>query len=140
MLCVAGTCCCQTIQTADQVKTVSETPPNSTSQDRRSKRRYTIHLPLQIKVTAKRRVARTGTGNLLNISSDGIAFTSDVQLRTGMSVSLYISWPVLLDGKTRLMLVVAGKVVRTDGELVAVRTVRCEFRTQKAGRRDRVPS
>jgi hypothetical protein len=65
------------------------------------------------------------------MSSKGLAFTSAETFRLGMSINLFISWPILLDGKTPIMLVAEGGVVRSDRQVTAVKMVRYEFRTQK---------
>ena len=77
-------------------------------------------------------VTNAGIGTVLNMSTKGIAFTSDATFHAGMSVTLSISWPVLLDGQTRIMLVVDGKVVRREGHVTAVQIVRHAFHTKKS--------
>jgi len=101
------------------------------SGDRRSRRRYSIHLPLHFAVIGKRRFASAGTGNVLNLSSKGIAFTSDETFSRGTLMELSISWPIRLYGKTPIKLVVEGRVVRSDGQVTAVAILRHEFRTKR---------
>ena len=110
---------------------VSEMLPTEISGDRRSRRRYSIHLPLHFAVIGKRRFASAGTGNVLNLSSKGIAFTSDETFSRGTLMELSISWPARLYGKTPIKLVVEGRVVRSDGQVTAVAILRHEFRTKR---------
>jgi len=76
-------------------------------------------------------VTSTGAGETLNISSGGIAFTSDHTFEIGASMECSIRWPVLLNNVTPIKLVVEGRVVRSDGQFTAVEIRRHEFRTQK---------
>jgi hypothetical protein len=68
---------------------VSEMLPTKKSRDRRSRRRYPIHLPVHFKVIERDRLISAGTGNVLNMSSNGIAFRADETFRLGMSLNLY---------------------------------------------------
>jgi hypothetical protein len=68
---------------------------------------------------------------VLDISSKGVAFTSEQSVSVGSPIQFTVSWPILLDGKTKIMLVAEGRVVRTDRKVVAVKIRRYEFRTQK---------
>jgi|SRR5579871_1388830 len=99
--------------------------------DRRSRRRYAISLPIQIHVPKRHHVASVGTGKVVNISSRGIAMTTDESLNVGTLVELFIDWPALLDGKIPVRLVVEAVVVRTDDCVMAVEIIRHEFRTKR---------
>jgi len=100
--------------------------------DRRIGHRYEISLPVRIKLIGKNPTTGLGSGNVLNISSRGIAFTSDSAFNVGVNVELSVSWPALLHGSTRVKLVIKGKVIRTDGQIRAVEMLRYEFHTQKS--------
>jgi len=66
------------------------------------------------------------------MSSSGLLLVTDRILSPGRKVQVLIDWPVKLDGRVRLRLVVFGAVVRvgTEGALqAAVRIERYEFRT-----------
>jgi hypothetical protein len=99
------------------------------SQDRRSKRRYPIELPVQYKIMKNYLVMGTGSGNSLDLSSGGIAFTSNTPLKIGSYLELSVSWPVLLNQSCPLKLVASGRVVRSDQTLTAISLDRYEFRT-----------
>ncbi len=102
------------------------------SQDRRSKRRYPIELPVQYKIMKNYLVMGTGSGNSLDFSSGGIAFTSSTPLKIGSYLELSVSWPVLLNQSCPLKLVASGRVVRSDQNCTAIRLDRYEFRTSGA--------
>jgi hypothetical protein len=95
--------------------------------ERRAAKRFPMRLPIRYKGEAQ-----SGVGQVVNISSGGVLFTTDgTQLPTGV-LELSISWPVLLDEAVALNLVAVGPVVRTEAGKVAVRINKYEFRTTKA--------
>jgi hypothetical protein len=98
--------------------------------DKRSKQRYPIDLAVKYNIVKNGLVIGTATGNTVDVSSDGIAFTTIETLRVGAYLELNINWPVLLNGSCAMKLVVEGKVVRSDGSLTAIRILRYEFRTR----------
>jgi hypothetical protein len=100
------------------------------SENRRSKQRFAIDLPLTYKFVKNYLVTSTGTGQTLDISSSGIAFTTNETINIGTHLELSISWPVGLNANCRLKLVIEGRVVRSDGGSAALRMDRHEFRTQ----------
>ena len=101
--------------------------------DRRRKKRYPMNLQVEYKVVKNYLVVGNGTGTSVDMSSNGIAFTTDQMLKVGSYLELSANWPVLLDGACPLKLVVFGKVVRSDERMTALRVDRHEFRTRKAG-------
>jgi hypothetical protein len=112
--------------------TVLDTVPTEIGDERRKKRRYPLSLPLKFKVFTRTKVTLSaGAGNLLNISSKGIAFTTDEFVPPTRLIELSISWPILLHGVTPLKLVAVGRLVRMEGHLIAVEVSRYEFRTAK---------
>jgi len=106
-----------------------EVLPTQISGDRRARRRYPIHLPLQYQVMQKGLVTSAGPGKLLDMSSTGIAFTSGDIFKFDTVIRLSIRWPILLHGDIAIKLVTEGKVVRSNGEVTVVRVLRYEFRT-----------
>jgi PilZ domain len=112
--------------------TLQEPPVAEISEDRRSKRRYPISLPVQYKIMKNYLVTGTGSGNSLDLSSGGISFSCPEPLRVGSYLELSISWPVLLNQSCPLQLVASGRVVRSDRTCTAMRLDRYEFRTQGA--------
>src|SRR5215471_13604117 len=110
-------------------KILTDGSPTEVSQDRRSKRRYAIELPVQYKIVKNYLVLGTGTGSSIDLSSGGIAFTTDAPLRVGSYLELSISWPVLLNQSCALKLMAFGRVVRSDETRTAISLDRYEFRT-----------
>jgi len=56
-------------------------------------------------------------------------FDAGRPLPAGLDVELSIAWPVLLNDKSPMQLVVSGRIVRCIGNHVAFRMVQHEFRT-----------
>ncbi len=76
------------------------------------------------------RIAETGTGRTLNISSGGVWFSTESMLTSGMPVELSMNWPVLLNDSCPMKLMIYGCVVRSNERGAAVAIERYEFRTQ----------
>jgi len=98
--------------------------------ERRIKRRFRIEQDVRYKMLYGQRIAETGTGRTMNISSSGVWFTTPNMLTAGMPVELSMTWPVLLNDSCPMKLMIYGCVARSDEEGVAVTIERYEFRTQ----------
>jgi hypothetical protein len=97
--------------------------------DRREDRRYGLHLECRWKLIRRRRVLDTGTGRTIDLSSGGLSFDAGRHLPEGLNVEISVTWPVLLHNVAPLQLVISGRIVRSNGRQIAVRTVQHEFRT-----------
>jgi hypothetical protein len=97
--------------------------------ERRHDRRYEIQLDLRWRLIRRRRVLETGTGHTIDLSSGGVHFETDRPLPAGLNVELSIAWPAMLHNMAPLQLVVAGKIVRTNGRRTAIQKNQHEFRT-----------
>ena len=79
--------------------------PSSQSQtdipERRSADRFPIEREVRYKVLSKRGVGEPeeGVGTTINISSNGVLFTTDQALIPGKRLELSISWPAELDNR-----------------------------------------
>jgi hypothetical protein len=104
--------------------------PDQIAGDRREDRRYTISLEVRYKLIRRRRVLDTGVGCTVDLSSGGILFEADRPLPVGLNLELSIEWPALLNDIAPMRLQVVGRIVRTENNRVALRTVQHEFRTQ----------
>ena len=102
-------------------------------EDRRSRRRYALKLPLNYKLFNETRIT-VGSGATRNLSSNGVAFEVLESMQPGKFVELEIQWPVALEGDVPLKLVVQGPVVWNEGDLAAIRITRLQFRTQPKAR------
>ena len=98
--------------------------------ERRSKRRFQIDQEVKYKMLYGQRIAETGVGRTLNISSGGVWFTTENMLTSGMPVELSMNWPVLLNDSCPMKLMIYGCVVRSNEKGAAVAIERYEFRTQ----------
>ena len=99
------------------------------SADRRRRRRYSLSLAVRWKLLWRAKPVESGVGRTLDLSSGGVLFETDQELPVGMKVEVYVSWPVLLDTATAIQLVVAGNIVRSEQNQVAVQFTQHEFRT-----------
>jgi len=100
--------------------------------ERRNKRRFQIEQEVRYKMLYGQRIAETGSGKTLNISSGGVFFTTENVLTAGMPVELSMNWPVLLHDSCPMKLMIYGCVIRSGDRGSAVAIERYEFRTQGA--------
>jgi hypothetical protein len=98
--------------------------------ERRSKRRFRIEQEVRYKMLYGQRIAETGVGKTVNVSSGGLWFTAENTLTAGMPVELSMNWPVLLNDSCPMKLMIYGCVIRSSGKGAAVAIERYEFRTQ----------
>ncbi len=100
-------------------------------EDRRSARRFPISCVLQYRILGQG-TWEIGHGKTVNMSSGGMLFVTDRVLAPGRKVEVQVQWPVKLNERAGLKLVVIGEVVRagSGGEIqAAIRIERYEFRT-----------
>jgi len=98
--------------------------------ERRTKRRFEIEQEVRYKMLYGQRIAETGVGKTMNISSGGVWFSTENMLTSGMPVELSMNWPVLLNDSCPMKLMIYGCVVRSNEKGAAVAIERYEFRTQ----------
>lgn len=98
--------------------------------ERRTKRRFGIEQEVRYKMLYGQRIAETGAGKTMNISSGGVWFTTENLLTAGMPVELSMNWPVLLNDSCPMKLMIYGCVIRSNDKGAAVAIERYEFRTQ----------
>jgi len=104
--------------------------PAERGKDRRSKARFPIRREMRFKVLENGRITASGAGHTQNICSEGVAFFSDGDLTVGSFVEVSISWPVLLDDRCPLRLIVFGRVLRSEEGWSVCSIDKYEFRTQ----------
>ena len=100
--------------------------------ERRQKQRFPLEHEIRYKMLYGQRIAETGTGRTANISSGGLWMTTETMLTSGMPVELSMNWPVLLNDKCPMKLMIYGCVVRSNERGAAIAIERYEFRTQGA--------
>jgi len=98
--------------------------------ERRLKRRFPIEQCVRYKMLYGKRIAETGTGKTLNVSSSGVWFSAETMLTSGMPVELSMNWPVLLNDSCPMKLMIYGCVVRSNDKGAAMAIEHYEFRTQ----------
>jgi hypothetical protein len=99
--------------------------------ERRRRQRYRLELEARYKVLRRGEVLASGVGRTVDISSQGILFSSDQPLAQGLNVELSISWPTLLNQVAPLQLLVVGRVVRCGTHEAAIQFERYTFRTRR---------
>lgn len=97
--------------------------------DRRVHQRFPMSLNVEYKFLIGGHVECQGFCLTVNISSHGTLLRLPNNLPSLKSIDLSIKWPVLLRGTVPLKLVVRGRVVRNDGDSIAVKFLEHEFRT-----------
>jgi hypothetical protein len=99
--------------------------------DRRISQRYPLRLAVKCRrIEPQFPWDRLIAGESLNISSTDLLFTTTEVFLPGQTVEAFIDWPILLDNRVRLSLVVEGVVVRTAEDRAAMRIERYHFRTR----------
>ena len=98
--------------------------------ERRTKRRFEIAQDVRYKMLYGQRIAETGSGKTLNISSGGVWFSTENMLTVGMPIEVSMGWPVLLNDSCPMKLMIYGCVIRSNEKGAAVAIERYEFRTQ----------
>lgn len=107
---------------------VSHWPARS---ERRVKFRYPLDLTVRYRCLSKESLV-SGEGLAVNLSSGGVLVASQHQMNVGALVEMSIEWPLLLDGRTSLQLIVVGRVLRRGSSHFAASFERHEFRTMKS--------
>jgi hypothetical protein len=103
-------------------------------EDRRRHRRYPIRLNVNYKLFHLGHVEQTGSGRTANISTGGALFETDRSLPGRGEIVLEIAWPARLDRVGRLKLVVRGRIVRNEGNAIAVRFTAYDFHTKRSSK------
>ena len=101
--------------------------------DRRAADRFPIEREIRYRILGKRGNPDEGIGKTINISSNGVLFTTDKILIPGKRIEVSISWPAQLDNRCQLKLVAKGRVARLEQGRAAVEIQQYEFRTAGRG-------
>ena len=103
--------------------------PNFSGPERRASVRFPLALEVYC-VSYPRGQVETCEGKTIDISSSGLRFAAPGPLERELRLDIAIDWPVLLDGRVQLQLIVGGTVVWSSGTETAMRIQRHEFRTR----------
>jgi PilZ domain-containing protein len=98
--------------------------------DRRGADRFPIEREVRFKVLSRKSEDEFGLGKTINMSSNGVLFTTEERLLPGKRLELSISWPAQLNSRVALKLVARGRVVRCEEGKAAIEIHQYEFRTQ----------
>jgi hypothetical protein len=98
--------------------------------ERRVSDRFRMECDVRYRVLNSKLEDWLGVGRTVNMGSSGVLFTTDGLLIPGGRLELAISWPVFLNDKVALKLVVRARVVRREGGMAAAEIQQYEFRTQ----------
>lgn len=100
--------------------------------DRRRSARYPIEREIRFVVSSRRKTDNNevGSGRTINISSNGILFSTNQHITAGSRIKMAVDWPVKLENNCQLKLSAFGRVVRCDDGTAAVEIEQYEFRTR----------
>jgi hypothetical protein len=104
--------------------------PDRNENERRAADRFPIEREVRYRVLDRKAADGFGVGKTINMSSNGVLFTTDQLLVPGRRLELSISWPVQLNSNVALKLVNRGRVVRCEHGKAAIEIQQHEFRTQ----------
>jgi c-di-GMP-binding flagellar brake protein YcgR len=97
--------------------------------DRRASYRFPLRLSVKYRPLGNTERSEWMPSESVNISSAGILFKTPDAVPPGQSLEALIAWPVFLDKRIPLKLVIKGLVVRNADNSSAMRFETYEFRT-----------
>ena len=105
---------------------------NTSEGERREAQRFPMDGELRFRLLGKRSQSTERTGRALNISSNGILFSTDEPLPAGAKVELSVAWPASLEDGCMLKFVARGRIVRVEADgRAALGIEQYEFRTTR---------
>jgi hypothetical protein len=102
----------------------------------KSERRVNVRFPLNLEVRSvshRRKSVETRFGKIIDISSSGLRFAAQGPLELGLKLDVAIDWPVLLDGRIQLQLILTGVVVWSSDTETALQIQHSDFKTRRVG-------
>ena len=96
--------------------------PRSPGQERRSAVRVKFECPSRYETST-----RVGSGHTIDMSSTGIAFTTETLLARNTKIALHVSWPIRLEGGVPVALYATGELVRAEPTKAAIQVDRIGF-------------
>jgi PilZ domain-containing protein len=103
--------------------------PEEYANDRRTSRRFPLRLAIKYRGVGSLTNPEWTSSESVNISSSGLLFTTTGAFKPGQAVEAFLTWPVWLDKRIPLKLVIKGPIVRSAGDQSAIRFERYEFKT-----------
>ena len=101
---------------------------------------YPIRADVHYRLMDGDRALGCGSGQTKTMSSRSVWLKSDGSLRIGGLIQLDVVWPVRLNNRVALKLVITGKTVKVEGQSARVDILRHEFRTRALPFEDRTHS
>ena len=95
---------------------------------------YPVTLDLEYRVISARQNSIRAYGKTAWISSQQLTFTGDQAVKTGDRMEVSVFWPVKLEGRIKLQLVVRGRAVGVSANRITMSIKKHEFRTLAIGR------
>jgi hypothetical protein len=102
---------------------VSGTSPSG--EERRTAPRVRIECPLRYETHSE--PVQAGQGHTIDMSSSGISFSTRSFLQISSLVSLFVTWPVRLEGDVPIELRAIGRLVRVEAMKAALRLENISF-------------
>jgi hypothetical protein len=103
--------------------------PKDAGPDRRASVRFPLTLDVRYSVSHRRAPVETGSDQIIDLSSSGLRRAAQ-GLEPGLKLDVAVNWPVLLDGRVQLQLILTGTVVWSSETEIALRIQRHDFRTR----------
>lgn len=97
--------------------------------ERRTRQRFPLNLELRFTASKGGRSPIQGRGEVVNISSTGVAFRTETALTPNQSIDASMEWPAVLNGDCVLRVTMEGRVVRVENGLAVMSVGKYEFRT-----------
>ena len=91
---------------------------------------YPITLDLHYQVLSDGRPVETGSGRTTRFGSHRVVFIAEPALEVAARLQVSVAWPVLLDDRVKLQLIIEGRVLGVDGDRVTLGVVKYHFRTR----------
>jgi hypothetical protein len=95
--------------------------------ERRRAVRVPISYPLRYETQSA--LKQAGIGRTIDMSTGGIAFTTESWLPANANVTLRVEWPVKLEGEVPIELQAAGRLTRTEAMMAALQLDHVSFST-----------
>ena len=92
--------------------------------------RYPIRLQLHYKATSDHGMV-LGFGQTTMISSQEVIFDAGCTLEPGMEAQIALAWPLLLDGRIPLQLVLDATITGSRDGIAEARILAYDFRTRR---------
>ena len=102
------------------------TPLRPAGVERRTAPRFPMECPSHYETST-----HAGFGHTIDLSSTGIAFTTETLLASNTKVTLHVMWPVRLEGDVPVAFYASGELVRVEPVKAAMQVDRVGFSIRK---------